>query len=289
MRLALLFAAAALSAPALIHAQEIRLYSEFQRFDPFGQPVPADRGAPPREILSPAMARNGHLSLHVVITGPAGSNYFLYIGSNPPDIVQTKLYREYFTRCGDDYCPDWLVPQNLPAFGAIPEFRHDVARPALDKQTTRCYLLDIWAPPATPPRRVRVEALLKTGIWQVAPLEVRIMAPTVPDAGGARLYEEDIAPVEAPSSATARIQLLRYLAELPVQFPPGLLRVADIVQRNAAEDMLVARALQSNAGKESTGAPFADLNMLAWSPFAWPGQGAEWYLKVRDFLYRFGD
>ncbi len=123
------------------------------------------------------MPRNGHLSLHVVITGPAGSNYLLYTGTNPPDILRVKLYREYFTPCGNDFCPDWLVEQASPTFGAIPEFRHDLARPAMDRQTTRCYLLDIWAPPDTPPRRVRVEALLKTGIWQVAPLEVRILAP----------------------------------------------------------------------------------------------------------------
>ncbi len=237
------------------------------------------------------MARNGHLSLHIVITGPAGSNYLLYTGSNPPDIIQVKLYREYFTPCGNGYCPDWLAEQNSPTFGAIPEFRHDAAQPALDKQTTRCYLLDIWAPPGTPPRRVRVEALLKTGIWQVAPLEVRIMAPIIPNAGpdagpearNDRVYAENIAPLGAPSSATAQIQLLRYLAGEPVQWPPRLLRVRDFIQRNAAEDMLVARSLQ-----EDRSAPFSDLNLLAWSPFASMGLGAEWYLRVRDFLYRFG-
>lgn len=281
MRTALLFVLGALSCA---RAQEIHLYSEFERFDPFGQAVASDRDEAPREILSPAMARNGHLSLHVVITGPAGSNYLLYTGSNPPDIVQVKLYREYFTTCGEGYCPDWIEQQNTPTFGAIPEYRHDVARPAMDKQTTRCYLLDIYAPPGTPPRRVRVEALLKTGIWQVAPLEVRIMSPIVPDSGASQLTVEDIAPVEAPSSSTARFQLLRYLAGLPAEMPPAILRVRDIIQRNAAEDMVVARSLQ-----ESRGAPFPELNLLAWFPFLRPGTGAEWYLRVRDFLYRMAD
>jgi hypothetical protein len=264
------------------YAQEIHIYSEFERFDPFGNPVASDRDLAPREILSPAVPRNGHLSLHVVITGPAGSNYLLYTGTNPPGILRVDLYREYFTPCGDDFCPDWLVEQASPTFGAIPEFRHDLARPAMDRQTTRCYLLDIWAPPDTPPRRVRVEALLKTGIWQVAPLEVRILAPTlapmVPDAELTRI--EDIAPLEAPASATARIQLFRYLARLPVEMPPQVLRVRDVIQRNAAEDMLLAKSLAA--------APFPDLNLLSWWPFVYPGAGAEWYLKVRDFLYRFG-
>jgi hypothetical protein len=275
-----LLCAVALGASSLARAQEIRLYSEFERFDPYGSVVAPDRDSDPREILSPAMARNGHLSLHVVITAPAGTNYLLYTGSNPPDIVRLKLYREYYSPCGDDYCPDWLTEQNTPTFGVIPEFRQDLARPAMDRQTTRCYLLDIWAPPGTPPRRVRVEALLKTGTWQVAPLEVRIMAPIVPDPGHEQLFEENIAPLEESSSATAQIQLLRYLAGLPIQLPIRTLRVRDIIQRNAAEDMLLARSLEAM--------PFPELNLISWWPFVNSGPGAEWYLKVRDFLYRSG-
>jgi len=259
-------------------AQEIHIYSEFERFDPFGNPVASDRAAAPREILSPAVPRNGHVSLHVVITGPAGSNYLLYTGTNPPGILRVKLYRESFTPCGNDFCPDWLTEQASPTFGAIPEFRHDLARPAMDRQTTRCYLLDIWAPPDTPPRRVRVEALLKTGTWQVAPLEVRILAPILAASGG-QVLAEDVAPIDAPSSATARMQLFRYLAGLPAELPPRMLRVRDFIQRNAAEDMLLAKSLGPSR--------FPELNLLAWWPFVYPAQGAEWYLKVRDFLYRF--
>jgi hypothetical protein len=272
--------------------QEIHLYSEFERFDPFGNPVAQDRDASPREILSPAMARNGHLSLHVVITGRTGANYLLYIGTNPPDILKAKLYREYFSPCGNDFCPDWLIEQNSPAFGAIPEYLHDVARPAMDKQTTRSYLLDIYAPPGTTPRRVRVEALLKTGIWQVAPLEVRIEPPVVPDVvpdigpdiRNPAIVEEDIAPIEAPSSATAQIQLLRYLTGLPIELPMQTLRVRDIIQRNAAEDMLLVRSLPDGIFQR----PVPELNLISWWPSLHPDSGAEWYLKVRDFLYRFG-
>jgi hypothetical protein len=269
---------AACAAVSSCAAQEIHIYSEFERFDPFGNPVAADRDAAPREILSPAVPRNGHLSLHVVITGPAGSNYLLYTGTNPPGILRVKLYREHFTPCGNDFCPDWLTEQASPTFGAIPEFRQDQVHPAMDRQTTRCYLLDIWAPPDTPPRRVRVEALLKTGTWQVAPLEVRILAPILA-ADAEVVRAEDVAPLEEPSSATARIQLFRYLARLPAEMPPQVLRVRDIIQRNAAEDMLLAKSFDS--------LPFPNLNLLSWWPFVYPGPGAEWYLKVRDFLYRF--
>jgi hypothetical protein len=267
---------------ATMQAQDIRIYSEFERFDPFGKPVPQDRDASPREILSPAMPRNGHLSVHVVITGAPGTNYFLYAAANPPDILQVKIYREHFTRCGvDEYCPDWLTEQNSPAFGAIPEGLQDLGSAAASRQTTRCYLFDIASKPETEPRRVRVEALIKSGTWFVAPMEVRIVAPVVP-AMADRLVREELAPVDAPSSATARIQLARYLGGLPPEWPAQILRVRDIIQRNAAEDMLLARALEHGTGQR-----FPELNLLSWWPLDYPGAGAEWYLRVRDFLNRF--
>jgi hypothetical protein len=237
------------------------------------------------------MARNGHLSLQVVITAPAGTNYLLYTGSNPPGILQVRLYREHFSRCGSDgFCPDWLTPQKTPTFGAIPEYDSDLAPDARASQTTRCYLLDIWAPPDTPPRRVRVQALLKVGTWYVAPLEVRVVEPVLPNISPVReayaAAAENVAPIDAPSSATAQRQLLRYLAGLPAQLPLQLLRVRDIIQRNAAEDMLLARSLELR--EDTPGPRFPGLNLLSWSPFAYPEVGAEWYLKVRDFLYQSG-
>jgi hypothetical protein len=285
-------------ATVVAHAQEIRIYSEFERFGPFGNPVAADRDMVPREILSPAMPRNGHLSVHVVVTAPAGTNYFLYAGTSPPNILQVKIYRESFTRCGDGYCPDWLTEQRSPSFGAMPESTHDSSDPAMNRQTTRCYLFDIMAPADVEPRRVRVEALLKVGTWYVAPMEVRIVTPTVPGAAptvptgekiasATRIFGEDLAPLEAPSSTTAELQLLRYLAGLPPEWPRQLLRVRDIIQRNAAEDMLLARALDHGAGSR-----FPEMNLLSWWPFVYSHLGAdqlgaEWYLRVRDFLYRF--
>ncbi|MES1260404.1 MAG: hypothetical protein ABUS49_01615 [Acidobacteriota bacterium] len=253
-------------------AQEISIYSEFLRFNPQGEVVAQDREWNPREILSPAVPRNGHLSVHVVVTAPAGTNYFLYAGQSPSDIVQIRVYREHFVPCGVDYCPEWLTEQRLPAFGAMPE---SISR--LPGQTTRCYLFDIWVPPDVPPRRVRVEALLKVGYWLVAPMELRVIAPVLPDTGAVSRVE-DIAPMEARSSDTAQRQLVRYLYGLPPEFPPGILRVRDILQRNAAEDMLVAKSM---------GVRNPQLDLMSWTPFVFPRTGAEWYLRVRDFIYRY--
>jgi hypothetical protein len=253
-------------------AQEINIYSEFERFDPFGRPVAQDRDMQPRELLSPAVPRNGHLSVHVVVTAPAGTNYFLYAGQNPLDVVQVRIYREHFVRCGDDYCPDWLTEQRMPGFGAIPESTRD-----MPDQTTRCYLFDIYVPPDVPPRRVRIEALLKVGYWMVAPLEIRVIEPTLPDTRVLPV-RDDKAPLSASSSAIAQRQLLRFLNGLPPELPSGITRVRDIIQRNAAEDMLLAQSLGIHA---------PELNTMAWLPFTLPDIGAEWYLRVRDFIYRY--
>jgi len=260
---------AALYAVTAAQAQQIALVSEFERFDPFGKPLAADRDLVPREILSPAMPRNGHLSVRVLVSGPPHTNYLLYFTSNPPGILKLTMYRESFAPCGDSNCPDWLTKVESPSFGAIPESLF-----AFPEQSTRSYLLDIRAPADTPPRRVRVEVLLKTGIWQVAPMEVRITAPIVPARKGR--HSEDIAPLSASSAATAERQLARYLAGLDPEFPPTILRARDITQRNTAEDMLLARSLR---------AQIPEVNVLAWTPTAFPEIGAEWYLRVRDLLY----
>lgn len=254
------------------NAQDISVYSEFLRFNPFGEVVAQDREWNPREILSPAVPRNGHLSVHVVVTAPAGTNYFVYAGQSPSDTVEIKVYREHFVPCGQDYCPDWLTEQRMPSFGAIPE-----SRERMPEQTTRVYLFDIRVPPDVPPRRVRVEALLKVGYWLVAPMELRVIAPVLPDTSGLERVE-DIAPLEARSSDTAQRQLIRYVNGLPPEYPRGILRVRDILQRNAAEDMLLAKSM---------GFQTPQLNLMLWTPFVFPQTGAEWYLRVRDLIYRY--
>ena len=271
MKRGFLIAAGCLTLLQTARAQEIAIYSEFQRFDQRGRVIPQDFEPNQREILSPALARNGHLSVHVVVTAPPGTNYFLYAGSNPENILRIQVYREHFVPCGESLCPDWLTPVETPAFGAMPESLHD-----MPDQNTRSYLFDIWAPPDAIPRRVRVEALIKTGIWDVAPMEIRIVPVEVPTS---RLPNaEDIAPLFAPAGATAHRQLLRYMAGLEPVLPLGLLRLRDVIQRNAAEDMLLAR---------SYGRSFPELNLLAWLPFSTPNPGGEWYLRVRDFLLRY--
>lgn len=255
-----------------VQAQEIEIHSEFQRYNPLGQVVRQDHELSPREVLSPAVPRNGHLTVQVVVTAPPSTNYFIYSGANPPDALKITIYRQHFSPCGTDYCPDWLTEIKSPAFGAIPESIH-----WLPNQTTRSYIFDIWVPPDVPPRRVRIEALLKTGFWVVAPLEVRVIELTVPSSTNLPRVQNTAA-ITDPASATSQRQLLRYLNGQPPEMPAAVLRLADLLQRNAAEDMLLAASMNFRSPQ---------LNFLAWTPFVFPQAGPEWYLRVRDLIYRY--
>src|SRR6267142_3852521 len=97
-----------LTGPVL--AQSLRVVSEFQRFDPFGDIVPVDHTAKPREILSPALARNAFASFHVIVTIPERDPFFLFVQTNPADVFQISLYEELFSKTAQGWIPDALQP-----------------------------------------------------------------------------------------------------------------------------------------------------------------------------------
>ena len=71
--------------------QPLRVYSEFAQIDATGKvTAPAE----PREILSPAIARNAFSSFQVVVDVPQGTPYQLYVAQNPENAVEVTLYRE---------------------------------------------------------------------------------------------------------------------------------------------------------------------------------------------------
>ena len=161
----------ALTATAL-RAQSLEIYSEFQRVDPFGSIVAVDRAERPREILSPAVPRNGYASFHVVVSVPPKTNYLLYVVTNPLDACRVALYKEHFVKTGGGWIPDTLAEvHRLPDFGAMPDPDEDIPG-----QNTRAYLLDVWIPPTASPGRFRLEAQLKVGYWIVRPMEVRVIS-----------------------------------------------------------------------------------------------------------------
>ena len=138
--------------PAL-WSQSLNVYSEFARIDAPGKvTAPAE----PREILSPAIARNAFSSFQVVVDVPAGTAYQLYIAQNPENAVEVTLYREN---------GDKLENVTQPVSG----------------DRTQTFWMDLWTARDAPVARIKVEPQLHVNNdWIIYPMEARVMAAIVP-------------------------------------------------------------------------------------------------------------
>lgn len=253
----------------------LEIYSEFQRVDPFGKIVPVDKAPRPREILSPAAPRNAHVSFHVAVTAPAGGNYLLYVVPNPLNACGVEMYRERFARSGDGWIPDALTPlRQLPDFGMMPDPEENIPG-----QTTRVYLLDIWIPPNAALPGFRLEVQMKIGYWIVAPMEVRVIPARAPEPGGVgKVGGTPLPAVEASAEASALGPLTEYVSGGSASRDGGTpLTVRAIIRRNAIQDMALAETLEAKrTGPEALKKLWDSIPRTA---------GAEWYLKIRDFIY----
>src|SRR5437667_9059574 len=64
-----------LIAAARLAPQTVNVYSEFLRVNPRGEILAADATPKPREILSPAVVRNGFASFQIVVRSPRPTSY----------------------------------------------------------------------------------------------------------------------------------------------------------------------------------------------------------------------
>jgi hypothetical protein len=270
--------AAVVFTAAILPAQSLDLYSEFQRVDPFGEIVKSDRAGSPREILSPAVPRNGFASFHVVVSVPPRTSYFLFVVTNPVNACRVALYREHFTKTTDGWVPDTLSEvRRLPDFGVVPDPDEHIP-----DQTARLYLLDVWIPPDAAVGRFRLEVQLKVGYFMVRPLEIRVTPALVP--GNSKTVETAALPaLEQSADASAAAPLSAYLAgkaETPEAHP---LTIRSIIRRNAIQDMAIAATLDpGRGGPDALRKRRDEFHARAAPP---ESLGAEWYLRIRDSLY----
>ncbi|MEK7407325.1 MAG: hypothetical protein AAB225_19800 [Acidobacteriota bacterium] len=265
---------------------ELRIYSEFQRVDPFGRIVAADKAARPREILSPAVARNGYASFRVVVRVPDGAPFWLYFGQNPEGTFKLTVYKERYARYGQAWIPDALERVPLEYQSTAPP-----QGPAIRGQTTTTFWLDAWVPTEARVARIRLDAQLNVGErWVIYPMEVRILAARIPSFAESA---EPLPPVEAPADRSAVGPLGGFLCGPPERAAPGPpITVRHLIRRNAQQDAALARLLESKLRREAvTGgllraAGAADLKSWCEAPAHPPELGAEWYLRVRDYLLR---
>jgi hypothetical protein len=262
----------ALIAVARLASATLEVHSEFLRVNPQGEILTVDATPKPREILSPAVVRNGFASFHVVVRSPRVTSYFLFVATNPSNIVRTTLYKEEFVKRGDDWIPDALKPLRSPNFGALPD-----GEASIPGQTACVYLLDVWVPPEAPPGTMRLEVQLKVGVWIIYPMEIRILPAVVPQISSSA--PRPLPAVEERADESVEVPLLRFMehhsagTHRPKSALPLTLR--EVIRRNAEQDMALAQALDSK-----TLIPAMKEKLAASSG------GGEWYLTIRDLIYR---
>lgn len=135
-------------------AQPLTVYSEFAQIDASGSVTAPET---PREILSPALIRNGFSSFQVVVQAPADKEWWLFVGLNPENAVKITLYRE---------TPEMLEPVELP-------------RKSSGAETL---WMDVWTASDAPVARIKIEPELHIDDdWVTYPIEGRVMQAAVPE------------------------------------------------------------------------------------------------------------
>lgn len=262
-------------------AQSIKVYSEFIRIRPDGHMVQADSVPSPREILSPATARNAYATFRVVVEAPPGHSYQLHIAQNPDNSCAAKLYQEQYARHGEELLPDSLAEVNLPVNNKLP-----------DGHKVQTYLLDLFIPESTPAGRFRLEVQLYANErWTIYPMEMRprsILSPVRVQPLG------PLPAVTARSDIGIVVPLRETLCKQKPDSPSVELTTArSFVMRNVRQDMLIAEgrvpseSLEGVAGMllHAAGYPaLRDFCALTGQPLAL--KGPEWWLKARNYIYQ---
>jgi hypothetical protein len=168
-------------------AQPLSVYSEFARIDASGDVTAPET---PREILSPALVRNGFTSFQVVVQAPAEARWWLYVGQNPENAVKVTMYRE----SGETLEPA-PEPIDLPRHGS----------------GTEILWMDVWTPSDARVDRIKIEPELHLDQsadddWVIYPIEARTVEARVP--APALPIGSYLCPlVTSPAVATARLHL----------------------------------------------------------------------------------
>ena len=267
-----------------VHPQSLRVLSEFQRVDPFGDVVAVDRTENPREILSPALARNAFASFHVAVSVPEREPFFVFVQTNPANVFEISLYEELYVKTSEGWIPDALEPTKLPAFGTLPYLPLPIPG-----QNTVSYWLDVWVPKETPVQRVRIEVLLKIGQgWVMYPMEARVTPAVVPsvEADSAALP-----PATSRADASVLSPFRNFICGGHESRREERLSVRQLIHRNAVQDIALARSLEAAKRGDLRSEILKRLGLgerAAWckAPTSAGDLGTEWFLRLRDLLYR---
>jgi hypothetical protein len=232
-------------AAASICAQSVQVYSEFAQLNDAGEAVVPEN---PREILSPAVARNAFSSFQLAIQVAQDVKFLVYIGQNPDNAVKVTLYRHNGGK---------LEPVVVPYEG----------------QSSQVLWMDLWVEGNAPVRRVKIEPQVGiAGDWVTYPMEVRVVeaAPVTQSEGPRGLV---------PGQAIAEpFELMRAFLCGGERRPlrGGILPGEELRLRNARQDVALAGA-SSAALRDELKKTMGGCNAAA------PAD-PEFYLRLRNLL-----
>jgi hypothetical protein len=235
-------------AAASVLAQSVQVYSELARINDAGDVVAPEN---PREILSPAVARNAFSSFQIAIQVPRGAKFLVYVGQNPDNAAKVTLYR----RSGGK-----LDPVELPYAG----------------ESAQVLWMDLWVDANAPVRRVKIEPQVGIGgEWMTYPMEVRVMEPVVPDI--APDPPAAVPGAAAPFPAAPFDVMRAFLCGGEPRPMRGALPIgAELSFRNARQDVALV-------GKGSTALRDELKRTMGGCSAAAPAD-PEFYLRLRDLL-----
>ena len=278
-RLAVSMALAAAIGVAAAHP-ELRWLSEFRRVGQDGAILAPDSVGSPREVLSPAVPRNGYATFRLVVSAPADKTYTLHFGANPETLVKHTVYREVFAKDGGNPIPNGLEEVTLPATGVLGGDRKvDV------------FLVDMLVPGHVGVRRVRVEAQLNVGDdWIISPLELRLQQAAIPPL---TRTAGTVAAVGANIADTAYSALRGFVCGRTEPYSPAEPDARAFIRRNVAQDIALARSLETKATArgqlmKTLAAAISpdDIPVMCGQRPSVERYDPEAYFKVREYLYR---
>ncbi len=273
-----------LSLSCVLQAQDIQVYSEFRRVDPFGEIVPQDRVGRPAEILSPLVARNTHASFQVVVSAPPGEHFYLFVGSNPEGIFGIDVYKEIWHKQEKGWVPDRLLRVDTPYLSHVPDRHHGIPN-----QTVEVFWIDVFVPKDLRPGRYKFEPQVTSrGRWATYPMEVRVSDAV---ATSHLRIPARLPGIRERADAVLLGPLRAFLCGQPEEPGADFDSIRSFTRRNVLEDLVLAREKEKTLGRDAVANQLlsgAGVDRVSFCAGGAPGAGqtTEWYLRGRGLVRR---
>ena len=252
---------------------ELRIYSEFERLNAFGDLIDETPGRTPPEIISPAVTRNSFTSFHVAVTARPGILYWFAIQSNPADTFRVRVYKESAS-------PSSAVLDQLTEEPKATYFLG-----VMSAMGTDVYLVDIRTPADAPVRTVRFEVLVKEAYWVVAPMEIRIQEARVPKVNTGVCCDSLFDSNRSPDGVAWEALLTAFTGAQPPFFAAPA-NVRSVIRRNAIQDAALIRTLPPATQKMLMERVLSELMRHYTSGLIRFDSGGDAYLALRRLLIK---